>query len=88
MLDSSPMLEFSPEPEAAPLPALRPREGLVASVSPPREAPRRGSRVRRIIAKLLFVTLFAGVAALLGLALKKKLEASGHAEDVSKLFIR
>ena len=50
-------------------------------------APRvRRSRGRAIAAKLLFVTLFAAVATLLGFALKKKLDASGRASDVSGFF--
>ena len=49
-----------------------------------RRVPR--SRGRAIAAKVLFVTLFAAVATLLGFALKKKLDASGRASDVSGFF--
>jgi hypothetical protein len=41
---------------------------------PPVGRPRHRSRARAIFAKVLFVTIFAGVATLLGFAIKKKLE--------------
>ncbi|HEX6274410.1 MAG TPA: hypothetical protein VFZ53_15315 [Polyangiaceae bacterium] len=74
-----------------PLPDLAPNRELapvldVASFPPPlRVAPRR-SRARAIVSKLLFATLFAGVATLFGLALKKKLDTSGHADDVANVL--
>jgi len=80
---------------ADPLPDLAPNRELepvlefgpvldVASFPPPLRAAPRRSRVRAIVSKLLFATLFAGVATLFGLALKKKLDTSGHAGDVAE----
>jgi hypothetical protein len=78
---SRPTLSFELDAQLAPATEQFSREEHptrpdLPSSRPPRAAPRR-SRARAIVAKLLFVTLFAGVASLFGVVAKKKLEASG-----------
>ena len=52
----------------------------------PQTRPRPRSRSRALVAKLLFLTLFGGIATLLGYAVKKKLDARSHSPSGS-LFI-
>jgi hypothetical protein len=49
--------------------------------------PRPRSRTRAVFAKVLFVLIFAGVATLLGVAVKKKLELRKHDSPLSA-FVR
>jgi len=83
---SRPTASFGPAAELAHEFYERARKTEAPSLAPV-IAPRvRRSRGRAVAAKLLFVTLFAAVATLLGFALKKKLDASGRASDVSGFF--
>jgi hypothetical protein len=56
------------------------------SLAPEAPRARRGSRGRRVFAACLFVMFFAGVATLLGLAIKKKLDAAPDANPASALM--
>ena len=66
----------APQPETLARRESPTRPDLPMPSLPPPRGPKR-SRVRSLLSKLLFVTLFAGVTWLFGLAAKKKLEASG-----------
>jgi hypothetical protein len=52
--------------------------GPTAQSLPPETRPRPRSRTRSIVSKLLFLTLFGGIATLFGYAVKKKLDARSH----------
>jgi hypothetical protein len=60
--------------------------GSVAPSSLPPARPRRRSRARTVLSRLLFATLLAGVAALCGLAAKKKFDAASQAPDSAGPF--
>jgi hypothetical protein len=80
------MLDFSGSTPAIDVASASPRRTAMNASVPFEGGPRR-SRARSIVAKLLFITLFASVATLLGFALKKKLETA-RSEEALGFFAR
>jgi hypothetical protein len=63
-----------------------PPQHHASSLAPPIAPRAHRSRGREIAAKLLFVTLFAAVATLLGFAVKKKLDTAWRVSGTTELF--